>query len=203
MELALGYGGGGRALLAFGADKLGLNSVELDELVKKWRTASPKITKFWRDCEKAAKTAIENPGKTYKTPQGLQYKRGARQLFCVLPSGRVLSYWNARIEEDQIVFMAQNQMTRKWEKTGTWGGKLVENCVQAYARDVLAEALLRLDFAGYKICFHVHDEIIAEMPIGSHWEDMAKIMDVEPEWAPGLSKYLHADGFETPFYKKD
>ena len=97
--------------------------------------------------------------------------------------------------------MGQNQTTRKWEKTETWGGKLVENIVQAYARDCLAVALLRLDEAGYKITFHVYDEIIAEAPDGSRWEDMAEIMGRPIEWAPGL--LLRGDGYSTKFYMKD
>ena len=97
--------------------------------------------------------------------------------------------------------MGQNQTTRKWEKTETWGGKLVENIVQAYARDCLAVALLRLDKAGYSTCFHVHDEIVAEAPEGSRWEDMAEIMSQPIPWAPGL--LLRADGYDTPFYMKD
>jgi DNA polymerase len=97
--------------------------------------------------------------------------------------------------------MGQNQTTRKWEKTETWGGKLVENIVQAYARDCLAVAMLRLDEAGYAITFHVHDEIVAEAPEGSRWEDMAEIMGRPIDWAPGL--LLRGDGYETKFYMKD
>jgi DNA polymerase len=100
-----------------------------------------------------------------------------------------------------MCFMGQNQTTRKWELTETWGGRLVENIVQAYARDCLAVALLRLDEAGYKITFHVHDEIIAEAPDGSRWEDMAEIMGRPIEWAPGL--LLRGDGYATKFYMKD
>ena len=131
----------------------------------------------------------------------MKYRRDADALRCRLPSGRVLSYWGARLEDNSIVFMGQNQTTRKWEKTETWGGKLVENIVQAYARDCLAMALLRLDAAGYDITFHVHDEIIAEAPEGSRWEDMADIMGQPIDWAPGL--LLRGDGYETKFYMKD
>ena len=201
MELALGYGGGPNALIAFGADKLGLSAEEMQELVTAWRQASPTIPKFWRDAERAAKNALENPGRTFSIPCGVKYLRDADALRCKLPSGRVLSYWGARLEDGSIVFDGQNQTTRKWENTGTWGGKLVENIVQAYARDCLAVAMLRLADAGYEIVFSVHDEIIAEAPDGSRWEDMAEIMGQPIEWAPGL--LLRADGYETPFYKKD
>ncbi len=201
MELALGYGGGPNALLAFGADKLGLTEAEMQELVNAWRAASPKIPRFWRDVETTAKRALENRGRTFSTICGVKYLRDADGLRCRLPSGRILTYWDARLEDGNIVFMGQNQTTRKWEKTKTWGGRLVENIVQAFARDCLAVSMLRLDQAGYKITFHVHDEIIAEAPEGSRWEDMAEIMGRPISWAPGL--LLRADGYETKFYMKD
>lgn len=200
-ELACGYGGGVGALKAFGADKMGLSEEEMQDIVTQWRAASPTIPKFWRDTERAAKQALETPGRTVTIPCGVRYYRDADALRCRLPSGRVLSYWGARLEDGAICFMGQNQTTRKWEKTETWGGKLVENIVQAYARDCLAVAMLRLDAAGYKICFHVHDEIIAEAPEGSRWEDMAEIMGQPIDWAPGL--LLRGDGYETKFYMKD
>lgn len=201
-ELACGYGGGVGALKAFGADKMGLTESEMLDIVTQWRQASPTIPRFWRDTENAAKRALENPGKTFTIPCGVKYMRDADALRCRLPSGRILSYWGARLDNDgNICFMGQNQTTRKWEKTDTWGGKLVENIVQAYARDCLAVALLRLDEAGYQITFHVHDEIIAEAPEGSRWEDMAEIMGRPIDWAPGL--LLRGDGYDTKFYMKD
>ncbi len=201
-ELACGYGGGVGALKAFGADKMGLTEAEMQDIVDQWRQASPTIPKFWRETEKAAKNALENPGRTFSLPCGVKYRRDADALRCQLPSGRILSYWGARLDTDgSICFMGQNQTTRKWEKTGTWGGKLVENIVQAYARDCLAVALLRLADAGYDIVFHVHDEIIAEAPKGSCWEDMAEIMGQPIDWAPGL--LLRGDGYSTDFYMKD
>ena len=201
-ELACGYGGGVGALKAFGADKMGLTESEMLDIVTQWRQASPTIPRFWRDTENAAMRALENPGKTFTIPCGVKYMRDADALRCRLPSGRILSYWGARLDNDgNICFMGQNQTTRKWEKTDTWGGKLVENIVQAYARDCLAVALLRLDEAGYQITFHVHDEIIAEAPEGSRWEDMAEIMGRPIDWAPGL--LLRGDGYETKFYMKD
>ncbi len=200
-ELACGYGGGVAALKAFGADKMGLTEEEMQDIVTQWRLASPTIPKFWRDTENAAKRALQNPGRTYTIPCGVKYCRDSDALRCRLPSGRILSYWDARLEDNSIVFMGQNQTTRKWEKTETWGGKLVENIVQAVARDCLAVALLRLEAAGYDITFHVHDEIIAEAPEGSRWEDMADIMGQPIDWAPGL--LLRGDGYDTKFYMKD
>ena len=201
-ELALGYGGGIGALKAFGADKMGLTEDEMQDIVTQWRAASPTIPKFWRDTEAAAKRALQNPGRTMTIPCGVKYWRDANALRCRLPSGRILTYWGAILDDDgSICFTGQNQKTRKWERTGTWGGKLVENIVQAFARDCLGVAMLRLDAAGYGIVFHVHDEVIAEAPEGSRWEDMAEIMGQPIDWAPGL--ILRGDGYATKFYKKD
>lgn len=231
-ELACGYGGGVGALKAFGADKMGLTEEEMQDIVTQWRAASPTIPRLWREVEQAAKNALKYQGRTFPVSQKVydperarenearmgaaagsysdffnggivcKYRRDKDALRCLLPSGRILTYWGARLDTDgSICFMGQNQTTRKWEKTETWGGKLVENIVQAYARDCLAVAMLRLDAAGYKIVFHVHDEIIAEAPEGSRWEDMAEIMGQPIEWAPGL--LLRGDGYETKFYMKD
>lgn len=230
-ELACGYGGGVGALKAFGAEKMGLTEEEMQDIVTQWRLASPTIPRLWRRVEDAAKAALENPGRRcsvlrkYRdearaqrnealtgrsgySPEFLAggsvctYWRDKDALRCKLPSGRILTYWGARLDSDgSICFMGQNQTTRKWEKTETWGGKLVENIVQAFARDCLAVAMVRLDEAGYKIVFTVHDEIIAEAPLGSRWEDMAEIMGRPIDWAPGL--LLRADGYDTKFYMKD
>ena len=230
-ELACGYGGGVGALKAFGAEKMGLTEAEMQDIVTQWRLASPTIPRLWRRVEDAAKTALANPGRrcvvmrkyrdverarenealTGRSGYSIDFNAGGTvctywrdkdALRCKLPSGRVLTYWGARLDnEGNICFMGQNQTTRKWEKTDTWGGKLVENIVQAYARDCLAVAMLRLDEAGYAITFHVHDEIVAEAPEGSRWEDMAEIMGSPIDWAPGL--LLRGDGSETKFYMKD
>lgn len=207
MELALGYGGGPNALKAFGADKMGLTEDEMKTLVMAWRKASPNIPKLWSRVEDAACRAITNPGRRFSVRRGAEgvvctYWKDADALRCQLPSGRVLSYWAAQLDRDgSLCFMGQNQTTRKWEKTQTWGGRLVENIVQAFARDCLAVAMVRLNEAGHDIVFHVHDEIITEAPEGSRWQDMAEIMARPIDWAPGL--LLTADGYETPFYMKD
>ena len=202
-ELACGYGGGVAALKAFGADKMGLTEEEMQDIVDQWRAASPTIPKLWRAVENAAKKALEKPGRTIGVLQsGVEYWRDKDALRCRLPSGRVLTYWGARLDEDgSICFMGQNQTTRKWEKTGTWGGKLVENIVQAVARDCLAVAMVKLEAAGYDIVFHVHDEVVIEAPDGSRWQDAAAIMGEPIPWAPGL--LLRGDGYETKFYMKD
>lgn len=230
-ELACGYGGGVKALIAFGADKMGLTEAEMQDIVTQWRLASPTIPRLWRRLEDAAVTALKNPGRRCavlrkyrdveraRQNEALTGGRGYSQEFnaggtictywrdkdalrCKLPSGRILTYWDARLDENgKICFMAQNQTTRKWEKSDTWGGKLVENVVQAYARDCLAVAILRLEKAEYEIVFSVHDEIVVEAPEASRWEDIAKIMGQPIEWAPGL--LLRADGYQTKFYMKD
>ena len=200
-ELALGYGGGIGAMKNFGADKMGMTDEEMQEIVNQWRVASPTIPKLWRDVEKAARSAIENPGRSYRINCGVVYHRDTDALRCKLPSGRWLTYWEPRIEDEKIYFMGQNQTTRKWEKTDTWGGKLTENIVQAFARDCLAVAMVRLEEAGYHIVFTVHDEVIVEAPEGSRWQDVAEIMGQLIDWAPGL--ILRGDGYETKFYMKD
>lgn len=204
-ELACGYGGGVGALKAFGADKMGLTEEEMQHIVTQWRAASPSIPKFWRDTERAAMRALEHPGRTLSIPCGVKYRRDADALRCLLPSGRVLTYWGARIDDrggrPSIVFMGQNQTTRKWERTDTWGGKLVENIVQAVARDCLAVAMVRLEAAGFSIVFHVHDEVVIEAPDGTPWQSAAEIMGQPIDWAPGL--LLRGDGYETKFYMKD
>lgn len=202
-ELACGYGGGVGALKAFGADKMGLTDDEMQSIVAQWRAASPSIPRFWKETEKAVKHALRTPGRAFTVqPCGVKYIRDRMALRCILPSGRQLAYWAAHLDADgSIRFMGQNQTTRKWEPMETWGGKLVENIVQAFARDCLAVAMLRLDAAGFNIVFHVHDEVIVEAPEGSRWEDVADIMGQPIDWAPGL--LLRGDGYETKFYRKD
>lgn len=200
-ELACGYGGGVPALKAFGADRMGLTDEEMQTIVTQWRAASPNITRLWRDVENAARRALKSPGRSYQLRCGVSYYRDHRALRCMLPSGRVLNYWGARLDDGKISFMGQNQTTRKWEKTDTWGGKLVENIVQAVAADALRVAMVRLDAAGWKIVFHVHDEVVVEAPEGSRWQGVAEVMGLPIDWAPGL--LLRGDGYETKFYMKD
>ena len=202
MVLGLGYGMGVNRFIEYAATYgVRFSPDEAESIVAQWRRTSSTIPKFWRDAENAAKRALEHPGRTFTIPCGVKYLKDSDGLRCRLPSGRVLTYWGARLEDGSIVFMAQNQTTRKWEKSETWGGKLVENIVQAYARDCLAVAMLRLEQAGYKIVFHVHDEVVVEAPDGSRWQDVADVMGQPIDWAPGL--LLRGDGYETPFYKKD
>ena len=129
-------------------------------------------------------------------------------LFIQLPSGRKLCYWGARLApgpngRESIVYMGVNQTTKQWTEVETYGGKLVENIVQAIARDCLAVTMTRVSKAGYSIVMHVHDEMIVDVPIEDK-DALARInaMMAQPiDWAPGLP--LKGDGYETPFYKKD
>lgn len=205
-ELALGYGGGFGAIKAM--DKAGtIPDDEIPMIKSNWRKASPRICKFWYNAEGAAKTAMEER-RTVKLKHGITFSYINQILFIGLPSGRKLAYYDARIEENAkgkaaITYAGVNQDTKVWGRNETWGGKLVENIVQAVARDCLAETIKRVTAAGYRIVMHVHDEIIVDVPKGNE-EALKQITDIMAEpisWAPGLP--LRGDGYETDFYKKD
>lgn len=206
-ELALGYGGSVGALKQMGADKMGLSDTELQEIVVKWRGASPAITKLWWDVDNAAKNAIKTGG-TVKIKQGsLAFKRKHGALFIELPSGRHLVYIKPEIGENRfggesILYQGMEQGSRKWGRLETYGGKLVENIVQAIARDCLAAAMLRLKEAGYEIIMHIHDEVVMEVPDGKgSLAEVTEIMSKNEPWETGLIKT--ADGFEGQYYMKD
>ena len=206
-ELACGYQGGIGAMKRM--DKGGtIPEEELQAVVDAWRAANPKIPKLWRTCELAAKTAIEEH-RTVRIAHGIAFSYINGNLFIKLPSGRKLCYWDTRLKldprdgRDHIVYMGVNQETKQWGETETYGGKLVENIVQATARDCLAVAMTRVSELGYKIVMHVHDEMIVDVP-DEDKEAPAVINDImsQPiDWAPGLP--LKGDTYETPFYKKD
>lgn len=212
MELALGYGGGINALKAFGADEMGLTDDELDHLVKSWRGANKHITKFWTSVENAAKEAILNPGSSIRiTPdRGLVFKLIGSILFIKLPSGRAIAYQDAKVVDiwnghTEIKYKGTNQKTQKWEEVSTYGGKLAENITQATARDCLGAAMLELDSNGYRVQFHVHDEVIVEVDQaneGIHLDRIKGIMALkDTAWVKGLP--LTADGYTTTYYRKD
>jgi DNA polymerase len=181
---------------------------ELQAVVDQWRAANPKVVKLWRTCELASKTAIEEH-RTVRIAHGIAFSYINGSLFIKLPSGRKLCYWDTRLKmdprdgRDHIVYMGVNQETKQWGETETYGGKLVENIVQATARDCLAVAMTRVSELGYKIVMHVHDEMIVDVP-NEDTKAPAVINDImsQPiDWAPGLP--LKGDTYETPFYKKD
>ncbi|MEN6391052.1 MAG: DNA polymerase [Syntrophomonas sp.] len=204
-ELALGYGGSVGALINMGALKMGLEEPELKPLVTTWRNTNQNITQLWWDVEEAATTAIVEKT-SVQLHRGLKFTYESGILFITLPSGRNLAYVRPRIETDvrfnkpTITYEGYEQ--GKWTRLKTYGPKLVENIIQATARDCLAEAMLRLDEHGFKIVMHVHDEVIIEAPEGDDClQEVCRIMGRPLDWAPGLP--LPADGYETYYYRKD
>ena len=205
--LACGYQGGVGAMKRM--DKGGsIPEDELQSVVDQWREANPKVVKLWRTCELAAKTAIQEH-RTVRLAHGIAFSYINRNLFIQLPSGRKLCYWDTRLKQDDytgrlsITYMGVNQETKQRGETETYGGKLVENIVQATARDCLAVAMTRVSDLGYKIVMHVHDEMIVDVP-NTDTEAPGRINAImaQPiDWAEGLP--LKGDTYETPFYKKD
>lgn len=203
-ELALGYGGAVGALTSMGALKMGLTEEELPGLVSTWRSANPHITAFWWAVDEAAITAVRDKKPSKVGRVSFEYKSGI--LFVTLPSGRKLSYVKPRMMlnkfgREGLTYEGIGE-SKKWMRLETYGPKLVENIVQAASRDILAEAMLRLEKEGFDIVCHVHDEVVLEVPDGkSSVEEVNEIMAVNPVWTEGFP--LKAAGFESPFYKKD
>ena len=204
-ELALGYGGSIGALKSMDKAK-SIPEEELPELVSNWRSANPHITKFWWDVDRAAKKAIHERT-TVCMQYGIKFIYDPGVLFIQLPSGRKLSYIRPKIERGQfdkpiITYEGMEQTSKKWTRLETYGPKLVENIIQAVARDCLAVNMMRLDKAGYDIVMHIHDEVVLDVPkeYGS-LREVEEIMSEPIDWAPGLP--LRADGYETDYYKKD
>lgn len=203
-ELALGYGGSVGAMTAMGALKMGLSEEELPSLVTTWRNANPHITQFWWAVDEAAVKAVRDKKPSRVGRVAFEYSSGI--LFVTLPSGRKLSYVKPKMGVNKfgregITYEGIGE-SKKWMRLETYGPKLVENIVQATSRDILAEAMIRLEDAGFDIVCHVHDEVVLEVPEGvSSVDEINQIMAVNPEWTDGLP--LSAAGFESPFYKKD
>ena len=203
-ELACGYGGSVGALKNMGAVEMGVPEDELQGLINDWRNANPHIVKLWTEVGNAAMKAIKEKTIVSLGKLVFMYERGI--LFIRLPSGRRLSYIKPRIGTnrfggDSITYMGVGA-SKKWERLETFGGKLVENIVQAIARDLLSSAMMNVANAGYDIVFHVHDEIIAEVPDGQgSVDEMCMLMSINPDWADGIP--LSADGYECEYYRKD
>ena len=202
-SLACQYGGSTGALVSMGALDMGLTEEELPPLVAAWRKANPHMVQFWWDVDAAAIKAVREKQKTKVGKIIFEYKSGI--LFITLPSGRKLSYVKPRMAvnkfgRDGLTYEGISE-NKKWSRIETYGPKLVENIVQGTARDLLAEAMLRVEEKGYPIVMHCHDEIIAEVPEGTgSVDEMCEVMAVQPEWAVGLP--LRADGYECSFYQK-
>lgn len=177
------------------------------EIIRAWRESHPRIVEFWRGVETAALLAVKT-----KQPHeygGIKYGVRGRFLHCRLPSGRLLAYCDPGtkiiktkygIQKEVISFWGMDSFTNKWCEQATYGGKLTENIVQAVARDLLAEALKRLDKAGFDICMHVHDEVMAEEKDDKRIGLFEKLITEVPTWAAGCP--IGAEGWSGRRYKK-
>ena len=198
-ELACGFGGSVGAMKAMGGAEM--SDAELKQLVTDWRTASPHIVQLWWDVENAAIKAVRD--KTETETHGIHFSYESGFLFIKLLSGRRLAYVKPRIGEnrfggDSITYEGIGT-GRKWERLETYSGKLVENIVQATARDLLFYSMQTL--SQHFIVGHIHDEMIIECPKGTKLDEICQQMARTPDWAKGL--LLRADGYECSFYKKD
>lgn len=203
-ELACGYGGAAGALISMGALDMGLKESELPDIIESWRTANPKIVQFWWDVERAAVETIKDHADRKVGRVGFQFY--ANTLWIVLPSGRKLAYIKPRLQPNRFGRMAVTyeglNAANKWARGETYSGKLVENITQATARDLLAEAMWRIEQAGLDIVGHVHDEVILEVPTSSITVDeVCAIMNQNPAWADGLP--LSSAGYTGTHYFKD
>lgn len=208
--LALGYQGGESALIAMGADRMGLSDDELTDIKVRWREANKNIVRLWYAVGDAVIQAMNGNGTQYV--RGLEIQRewdmmyGLDFITIKLPSGRKLYYPKPFLQtnqfgKDALHYYGVNQTTKKWEVNSTYGGKLVENVVQAIARDCLAETLLRLYEKNYDVVMHIHDEVVIDAYENEKLEDVNNILAESIPWAPGL--ILKGAGFETKYYMKD
>ena len=203
MELAGGYGGGVGAYRTMGGAAVdALKDDAIQTLVSSWRKAHPKTVALWHSVERAAREAIEKPkGVTRAGP--LHFDMKDKWLRIKLPSGRYLSYPDAAVDDGRITHSGVNQFTKKWETLEVYGGLLVQNAVQAVARDVFMVGMRAAEANGYPVCIRVHDELITETPDTSDFnvDTLSALMATNPSWAAGLP--LRAAGFETHRYRKD
>lgn len=203
-ELACGYGGGAGALISMGALDMGLKEDELPDIISSWRDANPEIVKFWYAVEKAAIETVKDH--TDRTVGRIGFQFSANTLWIVLPSGRRLAYIKPKLQPNRFGRMALTfeglGANNKWSRGETYSGKLTENITQATARDLLAEAMRRMELAGLGIVGHVHDEVILEVPKGQFTvDDVCNIMNRNPAWADGLP--LSSAGYTGNYYFKD
>lgn len=212
--LALGYQGGVGAFQTMARNYgVKVGDEEADKIKTAWRAAHPAIVQYWYDIEDAAVRACLTAGRTTSAgSQGceVRFKLNGSFLWCRLPSGRTLCYPFPRVGEvttpwgatkEALTHMTVNSVTRQWERSTTYGGKLVENVVQAVARDLLAAAMLRLEAHGYDITMTVHDELVMEVPEDEgSLEEVEELAAVTPEWAAGLP--MAAEGWRARRYQK-
>ena len=213
-ELALGYQGSTGALINMGALDMGIPEEDLPDIVSRWRDANKRIRDLWYKVDAAAVQVITQGGSVGVSSIILAHEWDATQgtdyMTITLPSGRKLFYNAPRIGVNQwgnpsISYMGMDQTTKKWKRIETYGGKLVENCVQAIARDCLAQAIEHLEAAGLPVIFHIHDEVVIDIrPFADNDAMLAKTVEIMSRpvpWAPGLP--LGADGWVGKFFKKD
>jgi DNA polymerase len=209
-ELAGGYGGGLGAYRKMGGKVFDAMTDEaINEIVQAWRKAHPATVRLWYAVEGACRDAIRNPGESFEVRSLIRFDQvdgpdGVPYVRCRLPSGRYLCYRNMHITETgTILYEGLDQYTRKWELLDTYYGKLVENIVQAIARDVFMTGLRRAEEQGYPVVLRVHDELVCEVPDkpGFTHERLAGMMATSPSWSTGLP--LAAAGFETRRYRKE
>lgn len=210
-ELALGYQGSTGALINMGALDMGIPEEDLPDIVTRWRDANRRIRDLWYKMDAAAVQIITQGGavgvNNVVIAREFNYEQGTDCMTITLPSGRKLYYIEPQIGQNQwgnpsISYMGMDQTTKKWKRIETYGGKLVENCVQAIARDCLAQAIEHLEAAGLPVIFHIHDEVVIDCPPNAATlEDVVKIIAQPIPWAPDLP--LGADGWVGQFFKKD
>ncbi len=201
--LALGYQGGPGALIAMGADKMGIPEEDLGEIVQLWRKANPNIVRMWYEFQECAEAVIYQGGsrEAHGIVFSLEAACGTRFMTMRLPSGRKLYYNSPYLDNGHICFYGQNQTTKKWEVSETYGGRICENAVQGIARDCLVVTMMRLIDQGYVPVMHIHDEIVIEADPTDRLEDVNRIFAEPIPWAQGL--VLTAAGFEANYYMKD
>ena len=207
-ELLLGYQGGWKALVAGGAERLGMTENEMKATVKLWRAARAKTVAFWQGLEAAAFQCVEKNIETSFLP--IRFRMRGKFLQMILPNGRPLWYYAPRIsvittpwgeEKRAVTAMTVDSMTKQWKRRPYHGGLWAENATQAVCRDLLAMGLLRCEAAGYRVIGHVHDEIVAEVPEGfGSVEEMEAIMSEVPKWAEGMP--ISAEGYRAKRYRK-
>lgn len=213
-ELALGYQGSTGALINMGALDMGIPEEDLPDIVSRWRDANKRIRDLWYKMDAAAVQVITQGGSVCVNKviiaHEFDYNQDIDYMTITLPSGRKLFYNAPQIGVNRwgnpsISYMGMDQTTKKWKRIETYGGKLVENCVQAIARDCLAQAIEHLEAAGLPVIFHIHDEVVIDIrPFAGNEEMLAKTVEIMSRpisWAQGLP--LGADGWVGKFFKKD